>query len=105
MRKREPYLKATYNITAEDFESMLEAQGGVCAICEQEDPRFREDGTRYPLSVDHDHASSQVRLLLCGACNAGLGLFQDDPELLLRAAEYLRLHTPKSALVKSTLRT
>lgn len=100
MRQREPYLKATYNITAEDFEAMLEVQGGVCAICGKEDARRREDGTPYPLSVDHDHASGRVRLLLCGPCNSGLGLFGDDPELLTRAAEYLRLHTPKTTFVK-----
>lgn len=95
MRRRESYLQATYAITAEDFEAMLEVQGGVCAICGEEDARKREDGTSYPLSVDHDHRSGRVRMLLCGPCNSGLGLFKDDPVLLIKAAEYLRLYTLK----------
>jgi len=42
------------------------------------------------LAVDHDHKNGEVRGLLCHRCNVGLGNFQDNPELLLKAYKYLK---------------
>ncbi len=39
--------------------------------------------------VDHDHRTNEIRGLLCQGCNKGLGMFRDDPMLLIRAANYL----------------
>lgn len=41
------------------------------------------------LSVDHCHKTNATRGLLCGACNTGLGLFNDSPELLRASIQYL----------------
>ena len=38
---------------------------------------------------DHCHASGEDRDAICSTCNAGLGMFGDDPETIKRAAEYL----------------
>lgn len=73
-----------YGLTKADFRALLVKQGGVCAICEQPDTTAKGI-----LSVDHDHATGQVRGLLCHRCNVGLGHFQDDPTLLTRAAVYV----------------
>lgn len=81
-RTRDGRLRRAYGITIEQYDAMLEAQGGVCAICGA-DPGERT------LAVDHNHADGRVRGLLCDNCNNGLGRFQDDPELLLAAAQYL----------------
>ena len=50
------------------------------------------DGTA--LSLDHDHAGplGNSRGVLCRECNRGLGYFKDRPDLLRRAAGYLRRH-------------
>lgn len=72
-----------YGLSPSEFEAMLEAQGGVCAICE----RPNSDGRS--LHVDHDHETEAVRGLLCAQCNAGLGIFGDSPELVRRALAYL----------------
>jgi hypothetical protein len=79
-------LLARYGITLEQWESMLDAQGGVCAICERGPEGFKNHAR---LFVDHDHQTDAVRGLLCGPCNTGLGHFRDDPNLLRRALTYL----------------
>jgi hypothetical protein len=80
---RRSYLKRTFGITLEQYEQMLEEQGGVCAICE------RPPSEKYSLHVDHDHFTGRIRGLVCFPCNEGLGLFQDDPDLLKRAIAYV----------------
>jgi len=42
------------------------------------------------LNVDHDHETGKFRGTLCHGCNTGLGLFGEDPEVLMRAAQYLK---------------
>lgn len=81
---RRAKLRFKYGLEAGEYDGMMEAQGGVCAICGQ--PPTSKRG----LVVDHDHATGQQRALLCGRCNIGLGKFRDDPELLDVAAAYLR---------------
>ncbi len=76
---------ATYGLSLEEYDILLLAQGGVCAICGKSQSGKR----KMRLCVDHSHKTGQVRGLLCEKCNVGLGSFRDDPELLVRAARYL----------------
>lgn len=78
--------KNRYGITQEQYDEMLEAQGGGCAICGS--PLPRNSGKSH-LAVDHDHKTGRVRGLLCDPCNNGLARFDDDPEKLMKAAKYL----------------
>lgn len=71
-----------YGITQPEYDAMLTAQGGRCAICHEE-PNGRQ------LGVDHDHATGRVRGLLCSRCNMGLGAYRDDVALLRQAITYL----------------
>jgi hypothetical protein len=57
----------------------LKASTTECVIC----------GNKEKLVVDHDHASGEIRGLLCNHCNRGLGHFRDDPDLLEYARIYL----------------
>lgn len=75
-----------YGLTPETHDQLLQKQGGVCAICHRPGQVFAERN----LHVDHDHATGQVRGLLCGGCNWGLGRFEDDTARLQRAIEYLK---------------
>jgi hypothetical protein len=77
-----------YGITTDDYIRMFEEQGGVCKICKRPERKERNGGSM--LRIDHDHATGQVRGLLCDSCNLGLGLFDDSYEYLLNASEYLR---------------
>jgi hypothetical protein len=83
-RMRAGHLKRKYGITIDDYEAMLVAQGGGCAICHAPEPEG------HSLHVDHDHDTGAVRGLLCFNCNAGLGKFGEDIELLSAAVVYLR---------------
>jgi hypothetical protein len=82
-------LKRKFGITVEQFNEMLTAQNGVCAICGTAEIEQR---TGRRLSVDHCHASGRIRALLCIRCNPGLGSFKDSPELLRAAADYIEAH-------------
>ncbi len=85
MRNR--YKLKKYGLTAEDFFAILEGQGGLCAIC--------GDVLDKPY-IDHDHDTGEVRGLLCLKCNAGIGMLNDDPEILKSAREYLLSSLEKS---------
>ena len=59
-----------YGITLEQYEAMLAAQNGCCAICRTSPTEKRQ------LHVDHCHATGRVRALLCSPCNTQLGSFE-----------------------------
>jgi len=58
-------IEKTYGLTSEQYDALLERQGGRCAIC-----RARPKSKR--LAVDHDHQTEEVRGLLCSRCNHDL---------------------------------
>jgi hypothetical protein len=72
----------SYGISVQDYDEMLESQGGGCYICGI-GPVGRA------LDIDHDHRTGKVRGLLCSNHNRALGLLGDDPDLLLAAHTYL----------------
>ena len=82
LRVKDRQLRKDYGITLEEWQAKLAAQGGLCAVCKQ--PMTEK------INVDHDHATGEVRDLLCSGCNGGLGLFRDEPALLIAAEAYLR---------------
>jgi hypothetical protein len=78
------HLRKDYGITIEQYDAMLAAQGGVCAICKKP----RANGHR--LHVDHNHTTGEVRGLLCVTCNSAIGTLKEDPTLFAAALAYLR---------------
>ena len=80
--KKMHYLNA-YGLTLAQLHQMVEDQQGLCSICRK---------AMDPPHVDHDHATGQIRGLLCKTCNTGLGMFRDDPRLLAYALVYLETH-------------
>ena len=90
IKRWENNIPKQYGITHEVFLQMLAEQEEACAIC-----HAPFEGRPH---IDHDHSCCDrsgscgkcVRGLLCKTCNAGLGSFRDDPELLKAAVRYLR---------------
>lgn len=78
--------KKRTGVVHEQYEAMLSAQQGLCAICRNGPTPNRT------LGVDHDHATLQVRALLCNLCNVGLGAFNDDVDVMESAIAYLNKH-------------
>lgn len=93
-RWREYRRKYLYGIDNSAFDEMLASQGGGCAICGKTPD---EDYGNKRLNIDHCHSTGTVRELLCGACNRGLGCFNDNPELLDAARQYLLKHRKEVA--------
>lgn len=85
---RDKQYKVLYGISYEVYEQMLIDQGEVCAICQRPETKTSHGKLR-PLSVDHDHDTGIVRGLLCQSCNAALGLFEDDLDILSNAMTYI----------------
>lgn len=84
-------LKCRYGITLEQYNAMVEAQHGLCAICGKPETRLHL-GKLKRLATDHCHERKKVRALLCHQCNTGIGSFGDDPAILRKAADYLESH-------------
>ena len=53
---------------------------GNCPICENHTDNW---------ILDHCHFSHNFRWYICNSCNLALGRFNDDPQILLNAINYL----------------
>jgi RNA polymerase-binding transcription factor DksA len=84
-RSRRKWEIGRYGLTVEEYER-VNNEDAVCALCGAPKPEARRH------SADHCHKTGKFRGVLCHRCNTGLGLFGDDPDLLDKAAAYLRAH-------------
>jgi hypothetical protein len=71
-----------YGLSDEQYLELLASQDGCCLICGLNNKR---------LVIDHCHKTGIVRGILCHSCNSGIGMLQDDPEIIKMALWYLEL--------------
>lgn len=64
--KKEHNLVNRYGLTELEVETILNRQGGKCALYDQ----------TKSLVIDHDHLTGRVRGLLCYRCNNALGGYE-----------------------------
>src|SRR6266850_1020463 len=83
-----PYRRAKFGVSHSLYNLILLSQRGRCAICGGLEKR-KIRGKIVALSIDHNHATNEVRALLCNNCNALLGLSGEKSWLLRKAANYL----------------
>jgi hypothetical protein len=80
------HVERTYGISGDQYQQLLDWQGGRCYICGQV-PRVRR------LAVDHDHRTGAVRGLLCAnddfGCNRVLSRLLNDVAVARRALAYV----------------
>jgi Recombination endonuclease VII len=85
-RNLDNHLRRSYGLTLDEYRRLLIAQGGGCRICGTREGHATKRGR---LHVDHDHVNGEVRGLLCGKCNRGIGQLMHSPHLCRIAADYL----------------
>jgi hypothetical protein len=83
-------------LTQEEFEAMVQEQGGLCALC-------FEPGSVGGLEVDIDGLRKSVRGMLHPNCKAFLVLGRDNPRRFQMAITYLeqRAAAPPRLIVRS----
>ena len=86
-RKETPH-RVKYGMPSGDFDNKLKAQAGRCATCSE---------PMNPPCVDHDHATNEVRDLLCRACNSALGQVNDSIDRLHSLVAYLKKWKPNAS--------
>ncbi len=79
----EKRVQQTYGLGPGEYAQLYTFQGGFCALCR------RATGASRKLSVDHDHATGDVRGLLCRPCNTMLGHARDNMRFFERCIKYL----------------
>ncbi len=75
-----------YGLTLDQYYSLEESQGWCCYLCKEE----------AKLTIDHCHQTGRVRRLLCRQCNAGVGMFKDNPQTMRNAAIYMEKYNVAS---------
>ena len=86
---RNSQLLTKYGIGSEVYDKMKEDCNNLCQCCGKPETATAYGKTRL-LAVDHCHTTGEVRGLLCQKCNIGLGQFNDDPDVLRKAIQYLK---------------
>ena len=69
-----------YGISIEEVNYWLDNYD-CCAICGDKPNTLR---------MDHNHNTGEIRGMLCDSCNTGIGLLKDDPDIIIKAAEYVK---------------
>jgi hypothetical protein len=101
---KEYRLRVKFGLSVQEYQRMLDAQDGVCAICREPETKMLPSGNIKALAVDHAHVPGlPVRGLLCFNCNTGIGLLRERPDLLLAAVRYIEDFRPQLALVQEDL--
>jgi len=90
-RRHEYHLMSEYNLTVEEYDNMLNEQGGTCA---NEACNYGLDDD-HKLYVDHCHKTGTVRGLLCLWCNSAEGYLKGSPEVAQGLINYMKKHNNK----------
>ena len=81
------YVEKFYGMKHADWMEMFNDQDGRCKVCSTPQSQLKQR-----LCVEHCHDTMRIRGLVCKPCNTALGLLNDNPELLRKAAEYLEVN-------------
>ena len=85
------HIQKKYNLSPSEFDAYWIVCKGKCFICEKDLkwPESKRGQDLDVVAVDHNHATDEVRGLLCNACNKALGFFGDNIYIMQNAIKYL----------------
>ncbi len=83
--KRDHNLRKRYGITLVQWNALIEAQRGLCPVCNEPLDMNR---TR-AIHTEHDHTTKVIRGITHAPCNTALGRLGDDVAGLTRALVYV----------------
>ena len=78
-KNRQYRIERRFGITVEEYENILKWKG-KCEVC----------NLTNKLCLDHCHVTGRIRGVLCRKCNTGLGMLNDDPELVKALLVYIQ---------------
>lgn len=84
VNKAKAWKQQSIKITHDEYLALKTKQQDRCACC-----GVHESELKKALAVDHDHVTGQIRGLLCGNCNRGIGKLGDNLAGLFRGVDYL----------------
>ena len=79
-------IKQNYKVEPEVIMEFMDKQKGCCAICGNS---LVYPNSRKSYHIDHCHNTDVIRGLLCSDCNKGIGFLKDNPDIILKALNYL----------------
>lgn len=82
-KSRNRRIARQYGTTEQVIAELMQRE--TCQLCERPLAGRRR-------AIDHDHEVGGIRGMLCGNCNAGLGLLGENSGVLRRAADYIDGH-------------
>lgn len=85
------HLLNAYGITIYQYDKIWVEQKGLCKLCGSDGLKRVSHNNSVPLVIDHDHKTHKVRGLLCHTCNTAIGQLNDDPVLIKKALDYVKM--------------
>lgn len=76
----------TYNLSEEQYDTLLNSQNNLCAICKG------PNTVKHDWHVDHNHITGKTRGILCHYCNLMIGHAKESIFRLTQAIEYLKTY-------------
>ena len=81
-----------YGIDSGGFDLLWIVAKGKCNICgcDLTMPTQTRGQALSTAVIDHNHETGNLRGLLCNACNKGIGLLKDSPEIIHNAWRWVK---------------
>jgi DNA-directed RNA polymerase subunit RPC12/RpoP len=80
-----------FGLEPEDLTELLEKQDYKCAACGK-GPLERDGRKSMSACLDHDHATGELREILCKRCNVFCGYIENDIPSFIKVMKYLLKH-------------
>lgn len=85
-----------YGLSAEELDKIIIRSSGKCDIC------CAAEDDKHTLHIDHDHATGEIRGMLCRACNVSLGYYEKGWRLPIGMSDFRYYLIKAKSIVSAT---